>query len=99
MTDAFESWIGQEVQAQLGFGLIKVTLRGVLLQNLKEALLMKPEAGPNIKIAKTNILAIEEVERGPDGLRWYAVPEILQRIQSIKAFSACPKTELEEEVV
>lgn len=59
MRDAFESWIGREVVVQLGLGLIKVSLRGTLLQSLTETLLMKPEVGPNIEVAKTKILAIE----------------------------------------
>lgn len=74
MTDAFESWIGQEVVVQLGFGLIKVSLRGVLLRALRDTFLLRPEAGPEIEIAKTKVLAIEEVDRGPDDLSWHAYP-------------------------
>jgi hypothetical protein len=62
MRDAFESWIGQEVVVQLGLGLIKVSLRGTLLRNLTETLLMKPEVGPDIEITKAKILAIERLE-------------------------------------
>lgn len=62
MRDAFESWMGQEVVVQLGLGASKVSLRGILLQDLTETLLMKPEVGPNIEIAKTKILAIERQE-------------------------------------
>ena len=74
MRDAFESWIGQEVVVHLGFGLTKVSLRGVLLRDLKETLLMRPEAGPDMEIAKCKILAMEEVERSPDSLPWYVLP-------------------------
>lgn len=74
MENAFEAWIGQEVVMRLGFGQIKVSVRGVLLGDLNETLLMKPEAGPDIEIAKCKVLAIEEVERGPDSLPWYALP-------------------------
>lgn len=98
MRGAFEWWIGQEVVVQLGFGLIKVSLRGVLLRDLTETLLMKPEAGPSIEIAKFKILAIEEVERGPDGFPWHVPPGNLIE-NSFKGFSACGKAELEEEVV
>ena len=73
MRDAFELWIGQEVVVQLGFGPVKVSLRGMLLRDLTEALLMKHEAGTNIEIAKTKVLAIEEVERGPASLPWYVL--------------------------
>lgn len=62
MRDAFESWMGREVVVHLGLGVIKVSLRGTLLRELAETLLMKPEVGPNIEIAKTNILAIERQE-------------------------------------
>lgn len=62
MRDAFQSWLGQEVVVQLAFCLIKVSLRSVLLQDLTETLLMKPEVGPDIEIAKTKILAIERQE-------------------------------------
>ena len=73
MRNAFESWIGQEVVVQLGFGPIKVRLRGVLLRDQGETLLMRPEAGADIKIAKTRVLAIEEVERCPQSLEWRAL--------------------------
>lgn len=74
MTDAFESWMGQKVVVQLGVGRIKVSLRGVLLRDLRETLLMKPEAGPKIEIAKTAILAVEEVGRGPERLPSHRLP-------------------------
>lgn len=74
MKDAFESWVGQEVVVQLGFGLIKVSLRGVLLRDLTETLLLKPEAGPNLEIPKTKVLAIEEVVGGHDNLPRYVLP-------------------------
>lgn len=81
--DAFESWMGQEVVVQLGFGLIKVSLRGVLLPALRETLLLKPEAGPKIEIAKTKVLAIEEVERAPMAFLGMS----FRRIHSIKALA------------
>ena len=77
MRDAFESWVGQEVIVKLVFGLIKVSLRGVLLRDLTETLLLRPEAGPNLEIAKTKVLAIEEVERSHDGLAWRLLPSDL----------------------
>lgn len=63
MQNAFESWIGQQVVLQIAFGTIKVSLRGMLLRVETETLLMRPEAGSDVKIAKTRILAIEEVGR------------------------------------
>jgi hypothetical protein len=61
MQNAFESWIGQHVVVQLAFGQIKVSLRGMLLRDQTETLLMRPEAGSDVEIAKTGVLAIEEV--------------------------------------
>jgi hypothetical protein len=63
MQSAFESWIGQQVVVQLAFGQIKVSLRGMLLRDQTETLLMRPQAGSDIEIAKTRVLAIEEVGR------------------------------------
>jgi hypothetical protein len=70
MQNAFESWIGQQVVVQLGFGQIKLSLRGVLLRDQLETLLMRPEAGIDIEIAKTKILAIEQAERCSRSLPW-----------------------------
>lgn len=63
MQNAFDWWIGQQVVMQLAFGQIKVSLRGMLLRDQTETLLMRPEIGFDIEIAKTRILAIEEVGR------------------------------------
>ena len=73
MRNAFESWIGQEVVVQLGFGPIKVSLRGVLLQDQGDTLLMRPKAGTYIEIAKTQVLALEEVERCSQNPPWRAL--------------------------
>ena len=72
MQNAFESWIGQQVVVQLAFGQIKVSLRGMLLRDQTETLLMRPEAGSDIEIAKTRVLAIEEVRRYSRSLSWRA---------------------------
>jgi hypothetical protein len=72
MQNAFESWIGQQVVVQLALGQIKVSLRGMLLRDQTETLLMRPEAGSDIEIAKTRVLAIEEVRRCSRRLSWRA---------------------------
>ena len=71
--NAFESWIGQEVVVQLRFGPIKVSLRGVLLRDQGDTLLMRPKAGTDIEIAKTKVLALEEVERCSQNPPWRAL--------------------------
>lgn len=63
MQNAFESWIGQQVVVQLAFGRIKVSLRGMLLRDQAETLVMRPEAGSDVEFAKARVLAIEEVAR------------------------------------
>jgi len=63
MTSAFESWIGQAVVVQLTLGQIKLSLRGTLLKDRTETLLVRPEVGSDVEIPKGKILAIEEAER------------------------------------
>lgn len=70
MQNVFESWIGQRVVVQLAFGQTRVSLRGMLLRDETETLLMKPQAGSDIEIVKTRILAIEEVAAAPRSLSW-----------------------------
>jgi len=70
MQNAFQSWIGQIVVVQLAFGPAKVSLRGMFLRDQEKTLLMRPEAGPDIEIAKTRVLAIEEVKRRSHSLPW-----------------------------
>lgn len=61
MQSAFESWVGQHVLVRLTFGKSKLSLRGVLLKDRTETLLMGPEFGSELEIPKKMILAIEEV--------------------------------------
>ena len=61
MQSAFESWVGQHVVVRLTLGKIKVSLRGILLKDRTETLLMGPEFGSELEIPKRVILAIEEV--------------------------------------
>ena len=61
MQSAFESWVGQHVLVRLTLGKTKVSLRGILLKDLMETLLMGPEFGSELEIPKGTILAIEEV--------------------------------------
>jgi hypothetical protein len=61
MQSAFESWVGQHVLVRLTLGETKVSLRGILLKDLMDTLLMGPEFGSELEIPKGTILAIEEV--------------------------------------
>jgi len=73
MESAFESWIGQAVVVQLTLGRIKLTLRGTLLKDRSETLLVRPDAGYEVEIPKTNVLAIEEAGRCCTACRTFAL--------------------------
>lgn len=60
---AFEPWIGQMVVVQLTLGRIKLSLRGTLLKDRRETLLVRPEVGSDVEVLKANVLAIEEAGR------------------------------------
>ena len=87
---AFEPWIGQEVIVHLDFGLVKASMRGSLLQDLDETLVMRPVAGPQLELAKTKVLAIEEVEHQAARHRYLAY-EISPRTTSRQSFTLYPK--------
>ena len=87
MQNAFEWWIGQQVVVQLAFRQIKVSLRGMLLRDQTETLLMRPDVGSDIEIAKTRVLAIEEVERCSRSLPWRALRMNFIKDASIEMFS------------
>lgn len=72
MNNAFEPWIGRAVVMQLTLGRIKLRLRGTLLKDRNETLLVRPEAGSDVEIPKTNVLAIEESRRR--GLIYHTMP-------------------------
>jgi hypothetical protein len=78
MQSAFESWIGHTVVVQMVLGQIKLSLRGELLEEQMDTLLMRPQFGPNLEICKTNVLAIEEMNARFGGRllvpRWKRAP-------------------------
>jgi hypothetical protein len=63
MQSAFESWMGQNISVRLRLQRVKLTVHGVLLNDQNDNLLVRLDAGPDIKIAKATVLAIEE--QGP----------------------------------
>jgi hypothetical protein len=69
MQNPFKPWIGQTVVVQIACGPDKVSLRGMLLRDQSETLLMRLEAGPDLEIAKTKVLAIEEYPQS----QWHAL--------------------------
>jgi hypothetical protein len=60
MKNAFEPWVGQVVLVWVALGQVKLSLRGTLLKDRCETVLMRPEAGADVEIPKTSVLAIEE---------------------------------------
>jgi hypothetical protein len=60
---AFEPWVGQAVLVQVSLGRVRLSLRGTLLKDRSESLLMRPEVGSDVEIPKTSVLAIEEAGR------------------------------------
>jgi hypothetical protein len=60
MKNAFEPWVGKVVLVQVALGRVKLSLRGTLLKDRSESLLMRPEVGSDVEIPKTKMLAIEE---------------------------------------
>jgi hypothetical protein len=73
MESAFDSWIGQAVVVHLTLGRIKLSLRGTLLKDRSETLLVRPEAGSEVEIPKTYVLAIEEAGRCCTACRTFAL--------------------------
>lgn len=72
MKNAFEPWVGQVVLVQVALGRVKLSLRGTLLKDRSESLLMRPEVGSDVEILKTNVLAIEEA--GHRSTAWQPLP-------------------------
>jgi len=60
MDAVFEPWIGQPVIVRLAVGYIRLSLRGTVLKEQQETLLLRPENGPDLEINKDTVLAIEE---------------------------------------
>jgi len=63
MSSTFEPWIGRPVVVQLGLGSIRLSFQGTFLEDRDETLLVRPEAGSDVEIPKTKVLAIEETRR------------------------------------
>jgi hypothetical protein len=60
MEGLFQRWVGQPVILQVTLGQLKISLRGKILEELRDTLLMRPQCGPDLEISKTKVLAIEE---------------------------------------
>jgi hypothetical protein len=56
----FESWIGQPAIMRLSVGCVRLSLRGIVLKEKAETLLLRPDNGPDLEVNKNAVLAIEE---------------------------------------
>ena len=65
METPFESWIGQPAIVRIALKHNTLSVRGTLLKEQAETLLMKAENGPDLEISKDTVLAIEEVSVHP----------------------------------
>jgi hypothetical protein len=54
---------GQNIEPWIGRPVVVLSVRGTFLEDRDETLLVKPEAGSEGEIPKTNVLAIEESRR------------------------------------
>jgi hypothetical protein len=63
MGSTFEPWVGRLVAVQLGLGGVRLSFRGTFLEDRDETMLVRPEAGSDVEIPKTKVLAIEETRR------------------------------------
>jgi hypothetical protein len=63
MGSTFEPWVGRLVVVQLGLGGVRLSFRGTFLEDRDETMLVRPEAGSDVEIPKTKVLAIEETRR------------------------------------
>jgi hypothetical protein len=91
MDSAFEPWIGRAVVMQLTLGRIKLSLRGTLLKDRSKTLLVRPEAGCDVEIPKTNVLAIEEARRRcPIYHIYYTLPFEKNSIKKLSTKASSP---------
>jgi len=91
MESAFEPWIGQAVVVQLTLGRIRLSLRGTLLKDRTETLLVRPEAGSDVEIPKARVLAIEEARCHRTSCHAFAFEQASIKDAPIKAFNPVQK--------
>lgn len=60
MNSAFDFWIGEQVVVRLDLGHIKMSVRGNLLEERPETIMMRTNDGTEVELYKTMVLAVEE---------------------------------------
>lgn len=81
---------------QLTLGRIKLSLRGTLLKDRSETLLVRPEVGSDVEIPKTNVLAVEEARRCCKVCHTFAPEQIPVKDASFEAFISLQEWECKE---
>ena len=62
MYSAFEYWLGEQVVVQVDLGQIKLPVRGSLLEERADTIMIRISDGTEVEIYKTMVLAVEEVK-------------------------------------
>jgi len=60
MNSAFDFWIGEEVVVKLDLGQIKTSVRGSILEERADTIMLRIFDGTEVEIYKTMVLAVEE---------------------------------------
>jgi len=60
MNSAFDFWIGEHVVVRLDLGQIKMSVRGSLLEERADTIMMRINDGTEVEIYKTMVLDVEE---------------------------------------
>jgi hypothetical protein len=60
MNSAFDFWIGEQVVVRVDLGQIKMSVRGSLLEERADTIMMRTNEGTEVEIYKAMVLAVEE---------------------------------------
>jgi ribosome maturation factor RimP len=60
MNSAFDFWIGEQVVVKLDLGQIKTSVRGSILEERADTIMIRIFDGTEVEIYKTMVLAVEE---------------------------------------
>ena len=62
MNSAFEYWLGEQVVVQVDLGQIKLPVRGSLLEERADTIMIRISDGTEVEIYKAMVLAVEEAK-------------------------------------
>jgi hypothetical protein len=70
MNSAFDFWIGEHVVVKLDLGQIKTSVRGSILEERADTIMIRIFDGTEIEIYKTMVLAVEEGKAPASQTHW-----------------------------